>query len=608
VWYFKSVIVTILGLFCALSAGVSVDVKVDEQVMAPAGWIGAAVSAHGVHVAVLALKGSRNVVLIDGVEGPIFDQLLEGGGRTYNRPLNVDLAIWPPKSGPIAFSEDGAHCACFGKVGDQYVTVLDGKEINRGAFGSILRNLSFSTNGKHVFYIESDTGGSHCRVMMDGKPEPWSHQSPSVVFSADGEHYAYSGTQPDAAKTPWSVVDGRQVQYFGDNLQFTATGHLLSVFHSNGLDTLMLDNKPVMRATKVGPVWVSPTGNQVAAVMLSKPGAPTFLTMNGKPIPGTEGAVVKHVYFSPDGKRYAAHCKSTTYTEFMVIDGKKGQEYLGISPGDYDASRDMGPSSMIHGYFYGALRPTFMADSSKLVYMAQASSRWFVVINGEESDAYGWLMPPVIASNARVGYSIGDGSGLRYDTVVDGKVVSTSSTRGLNAIAFSPGGARYATLGGVLNSINRTLAVDGADVPGVAIFGVSGDEKQFPYFLFSPDDKHIAYFGTDMPNHRQHGLWIDQKLVFPTDGVDRLQFTADSQHLLSVDRNLRGVNTLYVDGRPSVQFRMSAFDAVLEAREIASNGVLTLLTVKDGALVRYRVTPPSDTSLATLVRDPSAGR
>src|SRR6266436_2398489 len=93
-----------------------VDVKVDEQMMAPAGWIGAAVSAHGVHVAVLALKGSRNVVLIDGVEGPIFDQLLEGGGRTYNRPLNVDLAIWPPKSGPIAFSDDGTHCAYLGKV------------------------------------------------------------------------------------------------------------------------------------------------------------------------------------------------------------------------------------------------------------------------------------------------------------------------------------------------------------------------------------------------------------------------------------------------------------------------------------------------------------
>jgi len=97
--------------------------------------------------------------------------------------------------------------------------------------------------------------------------------------------------------------------------------------------------------------------------------------------------------------------------------------------------------------------------------------------------------------------------------------------------------------------------------------------------------------------------------VFPTDGVDRLQFTADGQHLLWVDRtpgavrNPSGANTLYVDGQPSVQFQASALDSLLEAREIGSNGMLTLLTVKDGALVRYRVTPSSDTSLATWVAD-----
>jgi hypothetical protein len=329
VWYFKSVTVTILGLFCALSAGVSADVKVDEQVMAPAGWIGATVSAHGVHVAVLAMKGSRNVVLIDGVEGPKFDQLVSGG-RTYTSPLNVSLAIWPWKLSPITFSDDGAHCAYFGKVGDQYIAVLDGKEIARGPFGISVGQsgvLSFSPRGEHVFYIEYDTHTGH-RVMMDGKPEPWSHQAPQVVFSPDGEHYAYVGTQADAAKTRWNVVDGRQVKYFGDNLQFTAASHLVSVLNEDGLDTLVVDNKPVMRAAKIWPVWASSTGNQIAAVMLPRRGAPTLLTMNGKPIPGTEGVMVKNVYFSPDGRRYAAHCKTTTGTEFMLI---RREERSGIS-------------------------------------------------------------------------------------------------------------------------------------------------------------------------------------------------------------------------------------------------------------------------------------
>ena len=119
----------LMGVALLTVLNCNADVKVDEQVMAPSGWIGAAVSAHGVHVAVLALKGSRNVVLIDGVEGPIFDQLLESGGRLYNRPLNVDLAIWPPKSGPIAFSDVGTHCAYLGKIGSQYIAVLDGEAI-----------------------------------------------------------------------------------------------------------------------------------------------------------------------------------------------------------------------------------------------------------------------------------------------------------------------------------------------------------------------------------------------------------------------------------------------------------------------------------------------
>src|SRR5260370_28824987 len=64
-----------VALFTALNC--NADVKADEQIMAPTGWLAAAVSAHGVHVAVLAMKGSRNVVLIDGVEGPKFDQLIE---------------------------------------------------------------------------------------------------------------------------------------------------------------------------------------------------------------------------------------------------------------------------------------------------------------------------------------------------------------------------------------------------------------------------------------------------------------------------------------------------------------------------------------------------
>ena len=91
----------LMGVALLTAVNCNADVKVDEQMMAPAGWIGAAVSTHGVHVAVLAMKGSRSVVLVDGVEGPKFDQLIERG-QAYNLPLYLKVAIWPPKAGPIA--------------------------------------------------------------------------------------------------------------------------------------------------------------------------------------------------------------------------------------------------------------------------------------------------------------------------------------------------------------------------------------------------------------------------------------------------------------------------------------------------------------------------
>jgi hypothetical protein len=572
----------------AMAAGLSAEAKVDEQVVGPATrWIGAAVSPHGVHVAVLALKGSRNVVLIDGVEGPPFDQLMDPSGQTYTLRGGDQAAIWPPKSSPILFSDDGTHCAYFGKIGAEYMAVLDGKEIARGPAGSDLQmaNLSFSPHGKHLFYVESHNGRSQNRVVMDGKPEPVGAQAPQVVFSPDGEHYAYVGTsaylgafQADAAKNKWNVVDGRQVKYFGDNLQFTAAGHLVSMLNENGLDTLVLDGKPVMRATNIRPVWASPVGTQVAAVMLPKAGVPSMFTMNGKPIPGTEGVKVKDVYFSPDGKRYAALCVTTTLTEFMLIDGKKGQEYQSIqSASPYN--------------------PIFTADSSKFFYEAVNSGKWFAIVNNEESDAFTYLWTPVVGGNARFAYSTRDGSGQKVDVVVDGKVLSPSHTRDMANFAFSPDGGHYAFVGGVFGSItnDQLLVVDGVDVPGVSVTQVLPS-----FFLFSPDGKHIAYFGRVIPENRKGGLWIDSKLVFITDTGGRVDFTPDSQHLLWIEA-VSSMNTLYVDGRPSVKFGRSAFDAVLEAREVGADGVLTLLTVKDGAPIRYRVTPSSDTSIGALL-------
>ena len=66
-------------------------------------------------------------------------------------------------------------------------------------------------------------------------------------------------------------------------------------------------------------------------IITPQPGAQSFLTVDGKVVPGTQGGRVEKVYFSPDGKHYAALCDMKTGAKFMIIDGKKGDEYPAIA-------------------------------------------------------------------------------------------------------------------------------------------------------------------------------------------------------------------------------------------------------------------------------------
>ena len=86
----------VVGIAAALPTGAFADAKVEEQVVAPAGRdVTYLVSPSGVHLAAVANKGSRIVVLIDGVEGPKVDKMLTRDGRR--------VVIRPrPPSGPSA--------------------------------------------------------------------------------------------------------------------------------------------------------------------------------------------------------------------------------------------------------------------------------------------------------------------------------------------------------------------------------------------------------------------------------------------------------------------------------------------------------------------------
>src|SRR5579872_5725437 len=98
------------------------------------------VSPHGLHAATLAHSGSRVVIIYDGVPGPKFDALISGSAVQ-----------------PVVFSPDGSRYAYCGQSGNEWVVMVDGKELARGplSVGNIGPSncvLGFTSNSKHVFF------------------------------------------------------------------------------------------------------------------------------------------------------------------------------------------------------------------------------------------------------------------------------------------------------------------------------------------------------------------------------------------------------------------------------------------------------------------------
>src|SRR5262249_17946830 len=150
--------------------------------------------------------------------------------------------------------------------------------------------------------------------------------------------------------------------------------HLIGIARDAKGDHLLVDGKPRFQAKEVIAFYPAPTGGRIAAGL--RPTQPKktkrqFVLVDRKPAEATLFRNLQPVSFRPAGKRYAAVC-GRSGAQWMVIDGKKGQEYQSI--GENLAQLSMGP--------------TFSPDSSKIAYTATANGKTFIVMNDDESDGY----------------------------------------------------------------------------------------------------------------------------------------------------------------------------------------------------------------------------
>jgi Tol biopolymer transport system component len=581
--------------------------KVEETVLAPlSNGAQFFISPHGVHVATRENSGSRVVVYYDGVPGPKFDEIL--GGMT-NSSVEAE----------IVFSPDGKRYAYCGRSGTEMVVMVDGNEFlrtsesNMGRFDSSSCKLGFTSNSKHVFLfsaaIRSMTrGDGRIRFIFDGKDVPGSASTSqggsedlrNVAFSPDGNHFALIVTDP-ADDSKWGlVVDGKMAPYRGGPVQWSADSqHLYTTIEHpgpTGYMEAMLDGKPFMRADHLR-LFVAPAGNMTVAIVdggIRTPSPTQFLVADGKKVPGSEivhqrGAQIDQIAFSPDGKHYAARYKTTQNSQYLLVDGKRAQEYQTVD------------------------HILFTPDSSKLTYTAFANGKPYAIIGEAESEAcLPEPTPPVIDSHGtlvvapvggRAGGICGLNGGEAPTMYLDGKTLRMpEGVQSATDLRFSPDGQHYAYRatfqgGGQRLVLDNVVQMNtNLGTPSTARF----------HYVFSPDSKHIAVDSAP-PNPTGEfasGIFIDGKYtpVLANSSMHILQFTTDSKHIAWAQGvPSRNSMRIYIDGQAVAEPDTAIIPSSREAWwDMLPDGSLAVLAQDHNNLKRITITPSAESSLATL--------
>ena len=594
----------------------SAQVKFEEQTLVEdVTSASVTVSPRGVNVAAVIPKGSRQAVVYDGVEGPRFDAIATPGFLTFNgtggrskpmydgtgtinmRTLAAGLT-GPTAASQILFNPQGTHFAYVGRSGTDFALMLDGKEIHRAEY-QMIQFIAFTPDGERLVAIATSKDQGQHRVIIDGQAGPWfANNLGDIFFTPDGKHYAYVATQPDVQQTKSMVVDGKQVKYLGEIVGFAPSGFLFTRVDAMAGITLLGNGKPMTLVSSIAHLAIAPKTGKL--IMLVKPpmgtpprDKPSMLTVDGQIIPGTEGVNVTGSWFSPDGKRYAVLCTrySPQQETFMIVDGKKELIYQDILATD-------------------PYKPSFSPDSSKFVYVARAvNGQTFVVVDGEESDGMQGLSlhPTWSPIGSRLAWG-GTTPAQRRVFFIDGKSVPLPpNTEPGGSFRFTPDGAHTSWSYGGPNAL--TLMVDGAAVPNIAGMGFIGGEGfdgRDATVKFSPDGKHVVYAAREPKDFSKQGIWMDGKFITPLTApqVNRVTFTPDSQHVawaVSGLKDNRGVYRVFVDGREVLAYNNSMADVIAGAWEMGDDGTLTFLGADGSTLKRYRIPPPADSSITTML-------
>lgn len=541
-------------------------------------------SEDGEHLAVVTPKGSREIVLIDGVEGPVFDEIPERFGWTN----------FPGSRGSIAFSPTGGRSAYVGRRAGDFIAVVDGKEAvtlstpetaktlgysdmagwaflfnhdgSRLAYGAqsgpgawvmvvdgvkspAYRALDFSQAaliGKRLIYVAQTPADQKWHAVVDGKVGPAYDSILSLKVTPDGAHYAFIISKRSAtARTAAVVSDGVE----------GATEREISE----------LEQAPDGR---VGYMTMRPQtgpGGNPPHLIVGGLDA-SWTTSFGYPVPAGP-APQQHVAWSADGKRFAYIQRNTPNPGVTVmVNGKP-----------------MGPT------YNSASGPLWSPDGSRLAYVGTSPTGNFPVIDGQELTGFNWVKEFTWSPDGkRYAFYAGNSTGIWM--IVDGKEQPKALGFTADALRFSPDGKHLAY--GAQNTVaTYQPVIDGVAKPHNLqnFFTRNNPRLPFPVFSYSPDGNHLAYVAYTPVDGNPKGAVIVDGTTYPgpTPSFTYPSWSPDSKHFAAVVTTGKGWGVM-IDGKLSPLYE-DVLSPNLKAFHFVDAHTYQFYAVKAGQLYRVRL-------------------
>jgi Tol biopolymer transport system component len=509
-------------------------------------------SEDGNHLAIVAPKGSREIVLLDGVEGPVFDEI----------PAIFGWGNYAANGGPIVWSPTGGRSAYVGRRAGDYIAVVDGKEAVTLSTPATLQGMGgtdpsgwsfyFNHDGTHLAYASLAAPGSWVMVLdgvkspsyhaidfrqtaligmrviyvvqpvtdlkwhlvVDGKVGPAYDTIASLKVTPDGAHYAFVANRwsaaPGAAGGRFSLVvvdgvEGRTERAISD-LEQAPDGRVS--YMAMRPQTTPGGNPPHLIVGALDATWTTTFGGPVRV---------------GRVVPEY------HVAWSADGKRFAYLQQNTPNPGVTVmVNGKP-----------------MGPT------YNSAGGLSWSPEGSRFAYTGTSPSGTFAVIDGQESDGYHWIRDFQWSPDGkRYAFIAGNATGTWM--IVDGKEQPKALGFAEGALRFSPD-SRHLAYSAQTTVANFQPVVDGQLRPqylgNFATHGQFSTPLVLPVFVWSPDGNHLAYAGGKTDGTIRGAIWVDG---VPEQGPMQSYFhpawSPDSKHFAAVTSDGRGWAVL-IDGK-----------------------------------------------------------